>query len=187
MFWTEYSCADALTPYVMVFGAGRWLRLYEVMRVRPLDMMNVLVRRNQNPLSAMWGHSMRGDIYKPGCPYQRTESASTRTVRRKYLFLKSPSFFFCFVFFKSPSFVVATPADRDCPLIFIIPFCLSYAAWFNLGWHWAHLTDYFLTSAEDTCDHKMNKIYARVLIRTSGYTLSKVHRKKKEIYKYRYR
>ena len=105
-----------------------------------------------------------------------SSSSSSRTVRRKFLL------------FKSPSFLIATPADRDSPLIFIIPLFLSYAAWFNLGWHWAHLTDYFLTSTEDTCDHKVNKMYARVLIRTSGYTLLKVHRKKKkEIYKYRYR
>ena len=99
-----------------------------------------------------------------------SSSSSSRTVRRKFLL------------FKSPSFLIATPADRDSPLIFIIPLFLSYAAWFNLGWHWAHLTDYFLTSTEDTCDHKVNKMYARVLIRTSGYTLLKVHRKKKRRY-----
>lgn len=169
MLWAEYSCADALTPCVMVFGAGRWLYLYEVMRVRTLDMINVLVRRNQKLLSAMWGHSMRGVIYKPECPYQGTELASTRTVRREYLLSKSPSF------------VLATSIDRDSPLIFIIPLFLSYAACFNLGWHWAHLTDYFLTSKEDTCDHKMNKVYARVLIRTSGYTL-KSSQERKEVY-----
>lgn len=69
--WNMFPCLiEALTFNEMVIGEGafgKWLGLHSLWRWGPCDGIHALIRKERNrALSAMWGHSEKMFVYKPG-------------------------------------------------------------------------------------------------------------------------